>query len=105
MEFLPAYDQDKMRPVLILEFIKTSRYDGSQPASYGQQFTTVLQAAISDEHGLIELVDVENLVILWHLIRISDDKIRTMSFSSIEKAYRALVAAQDSEQDWEERYE
>ena len=89
IDFLPAYDQERSKPVLILKFIKSTVYKSSNPASYGQRFETVMKAVVSTEDGLISTVDVDDLVIMWALIRIRDGKSRMPSHKAIERAYNS----------------
>lgn len=87
MTFLPAYDQDKQRPVIVLRF-----FDRIVPSliandEHALQYTTQPRALISDERGLVESIPVKDLVILWSLISLMS-KADLVSFSTIEKVYK-----------------
>ena len=88
---LPAYDQNKQHPVVILEFTRETVVDFSKPAAYGKRFTHKSCALVSTSDGLIELTDVENLVIQWDLVpRVRNGRIIVPSFKTIERHYQEM---------------
>lgn len=89
---LPAYDQNKKRPAIILEFTRECVIDYSKPAPFGQRFTHKPHALVSTENGLIELVDVKDLVILWDIVpRVRDGRIIVPSFGAIRYRYEEIL--------------
>ncbi len=87
MTFLPAYDKNKKRPVIVLRFFDIVMPDMITYDNQVLSYETHLHALISDENGLVESIPVGDLVILWSLISLMS-KADLVSFSTIEKVYK-----------------
>lgn len=87
---IPAYDRNKQRPVIVLQFfdriVPSLITNDGHVLQYGGQ----PRALVSDENGLVESIPTEHLVIIWSLVPKSKPVLP--SFTVIEKVYERMNA-------------
>ena len=65
MKILPAYDESREQPCILIDFVKSVVFHPERPASYGRQFESKRLALVSYEDGSIAEVNIEDLTITW----------------------------------------